>query len=220
MHKLGITAFTITYNALYCLHNALASVRDHVDDIWIGVDSRTKDGTRAYLTEQGIKWKEFVFQDDFSAAWNTVLDEVNGDWALVIPSDEVYLPIHIQMLRAFALDPSNINVDAVYTSRRTWYDLDMANEKKECWPDTQVTMFKSHFRYHGFVHESPGPFTKVVHKPDIERQHFNAAYSDVKKQPQIDELYARLEVKQKKVDPDFVLPRPLEYYRQLGILDK
>jgi len=71
------------------LEHCIDSVKDVVDEIVIGVDSRSKDNTREMAKRLGNIVFDFDWADDFSKARNLTLDKATSNWILVLDADEL-----------------------------------------------------------------------------------------------------------------------------------
>jgi glycosyltransferase involved in cell wall biosynthesis len=76
--------------------------KDYVDEICI-VDTGSIDGTLGYLKDMKakkiLKYKEFPWCDDFSAARNASLEMATGDWILILDADEHIRDVFYQQIR-------------------------------------------------------------------------------------------------------------------------
>ena len=89
----------VTRNGAAHLADAVLSAWPVVDEIVIGVDSRTTDETRDIVErfrsvrpERTIKTYEFEWVDSFSAIRNPGLNMATGDYILVLDTDEELTP--------------------------------------------------------------------------------------------------------------------------------
>jgi hypothetical protein len=64
----------------------VASVRSYVDEVVVGVDRRTIDGTREALEEATVFDLDF---EDFAQMRNDVVARVRSDWVLMLDADEI-----------------------------------------------------------------------------------------------------------------------------------
>ncbi|NJN14551.1 MAG: glycosyltransferase [Planctomycetes bacterium] len=64
---------------------ALASARPYVDEVVVGVDRRTRDGTREAAGEARVVDLDFV---DFSQMRNDALAHATAEWILMLDADE------------------------------------------------------------------------------------------------------------------------------------
>lgn len=94
-----ISLCMVTKNGEDHLADAVFSAWPVVDEIIIGVDSRTTDGTRelidsfrSILPARSIKTYEFEWVDSFSAIRNPGLNMATSDYILVLDTDEELLP--------------------------------------------------------------------------------------------------------------------------------
>jgi tetratricopeptide (TPR) repeat protein len=81
-----------------CLASCLASVRGFVEEMVV-VDTGSVDGTVAIAQEAGAKVHHLPWPGDFAAARNAALEQVKGDWVLVLDADERLRPEAMAPLR-------------------------------------------------------------------------------------------------------------------------
>jgi glycosyltransferase involved in cell wall biosynthesis len=77
----------IVRNEARCLARCLRSVRDIVQEIVVA-DTGSTDDTVRIAREFRAKVATYAWNDDFSAARNFALEQVAGDWVLVLDADE------------------------------------------------------------------------------------------------------------------------------------
>lgn len=88
---MSISLCMIVKDEAATLGNALASVKDVVDEI-IVVDTGSTDDTVAVAQSHAAQVHTFPWGHDFAAARNASLAHATGDWVLVIDADEVLQP--------------------------------------------------------------------------------------------------------------------------------
>jgi glycosyltransferase involved in cell wall biosynthesis len=86
-HQPKLSLAMIVKNEARCLARCLRSIKNLVDEIVI-VDTGSTDDTVKIAVEFGGKISNFEWANDFSAARNFALDQVGGDWILVLDADE------------------------------------------------------------------------------------------------------------------------------------
>lgn len=85
---------TIVWDEEMLLPGMLDSVAGVVDEIWLGIDSRTTDSTLEVATRFAERTLvdthalEFDWHDSFADARNLVLERCRGDWILALDADE------------------------------------------------------------------------------------------------------------------------------------
>jgi glycosyltransferase involved in cell wall biosynthesis/tetratricopeptide (TPR) repeat protein len=88
-----IAAVITARDAATLLPEVIASVRDHVDEIVVGVDDRTVDETRVVARDLGAKVHDVSFMRDgvmdFAQARNQTMTTVEADWFIWIDTDDV-----------------------------------------------------------------------------------------------------------------------------------
>lgn len=89
---------------------SIASVRTIADEIVV-LDTGSVDATARVARQGGAKVVQAVWEDDFSAARNRVLDALTGDWILWLDAGERLLPDWTQQVRRFVdrqADPQHV----------------------------------------------------------------------------------------------------------------
>ncbi len=77
----------IVRNEAARLVRALASVRNHVDEVVV-LDTGSTDATVTLARSAGARVGRFAWCDDFAAARNAALDLADADWNVVLDADE------------------------------------------------------------------------------------------------------------------------------------
>ena len=181
----------ISYNMAYCIEKAWLSVKDYVDQILVGIDDKTTDGTEQWCKDHDVPYFHFHFAG-FAKARNTVIDRLNTTWVLTLDPDEIILPQHAPLLRELCERGELDGTDNYYFVRHNWYDLEMTRERMDIYPDYHNRLFKRSLRYYGLVHEQPaGPQKKSLGAP-LEIHHFNMYYCTADDWSRKDTLYGRL----------------------------
>ncbi len=94
------------------LGECLESVRDLVDDM-IVLDTGSSDRTIEIAQAAGAKVSSCEWQNDFAAARNAALKQVESEWVLVLDADEVLVPEIIPVLKAATQDEHCLVVNLV-----------------------------------------------------------------------------------------------------------
>jgi glycosyltransferase involved in cell wall biosynthesis len=132
-----ITAAMIVLNGGKTLERCLSSIRPHVDDIIIGIDSRTDDDTETIANRYNATTFPFEWKDDFSYARNLVADRVTTDWILVVDADDYISEVKGSLIPSDEYNGANV---LIRTSDTT------------CLQSTRIYR-KGSARYVGSVHE-------------------------------------------------------------------
>ena len=82
-----IALVMIVRNEARCLARCLRSVRPHVDELLV-LDTGSSDGSCRIALDEGARVVEAPWPDDFSAARNLALAQVDAPWRLVLDADE------------------------------------------------------------------------------------------------------------------------------------
>jgi glycosyltransferase involved in cell wall biosynthesis len=165
---------------------AVASVRAYVDEIVVGVDRRTTDGTREAVEGATVFDLDFV---DFAQMRNDVLARVRSDWVLMLDADEVLegdpRPLLTRRRRPCIWE----------FPRRHWLDFGRTRPAPEddWYPDRQARLFPGDgsVRFERPVHEvaeglrKKRSFDHVIH-------HFKRAMRDDALIAERDRLYDAL----------------------------
>ena len=185
-----ITATILTCNELNPLKRCLESIQNYVDDIIIGVDSKTIDGTQDYLNGK-YKFDVFEFKD-FSKARNDLIEKVKTPWYLVIDSDETMLEKHASKIKDLLKEGDRRGVDTFTMGRKHWFDLEMTKEWIPfAYIDKHFRIMRKHLRYFGKVHESIQD-AKRISDCELWIQHFNMFYRTAEDWKAKNEFYQEL----------------------------
>lgn len=133
------------------------SVQGLVDEIVLGLDTRTTDLTDLIARHYKARIVPIEWQDDFSYARNRTLDEATGEWILVLDADEQLLPAGAAAVRA-VLDcaPAVPAEDAVTGCAFLMEQRDL-DGTLGCINQSSGRLFRRRheIRYCGIVHEEP-----------------------------------------------------------------
>lgn len=98
-HRPRLSLCMIALNEEQLIRDALHSVAGVVDEIVLGLDSRTDDGTAAIARGYGARVLPFEWRDDFSYARNLTLEAARGEWILILDADDRLLPAGARAIR-------------------------------------------------------------------------------------------------------------------------
>lgn len=135
----------------------LESVRGVVDEICLGLDTRTTDGTREIAEQFGARIIPIDWRDDFAYARNLTLDAARGDWILHLDADERLTIAGAQavrdILKVASPEPTETSVLGIAFMLAN-YDLD--GTLRSVFP-TAPRLFRRRpeIRWHRRVHEVP-----------------------------------------------------------------
>ncbi len=164
-----ISSVVITYNEETNLKSCLESVR-WVDEIVI-VDSLSTDHTLDIAKQYTNRIYFNKFENDFSKLRNIGLDKVNGEWVLVLDSDE-YLPKNAESIIKKLI--MNDITDGFLFPRRNYINKNKYLKHGYFYPDYQLRLFRNNkqIRYSGFIHEQPRLHKSKIKKiDDVEIYH-------------------------------------------------
>jgi glycosyltransferase involved in cell wall biosynthesis len=135
----------------------LNSAAATVDEIVLGIDSRTRDGTREIAEHFGARIVDVDWRDDFAYARNLTLEAAHGDWILHLDADERLTPAGAKAVRdildAASPEPTDTSVLGIAFMLAN-YDLD--GSLRSVFP-TSPRLFRRRpeIRYRSRVHETP-----------------------------------------------------------------
>ncbi len=167
-----------------CIHRALNSVHDYVDEI-IVVDGGSRDKTmemaRSY---EKVKLFERPFPHDFANQRNYAIEQASGEWIFTLDADEECSPLVCNQFQHLI----NLDYDAYAFTRMTFIDGILAN----CFDDDLTyRLFRNYCRYEGYVSEGITGFKNakrvnlhIIHtKTAAWQQKDNETYWDMGLQP-------------------------------------
>lgn len=193
------------------LDECLSSAKEYVDEI-IVVDTGSKDNSINIAKKHNAKIVTFPWKDDFSAARNFSLQQVTGDWILVLDADERIAPEDLLKVRELIKNASFQGVSLMqynYTKIPTTHGWVAASGPYTqgfpgYFPTRICRLFqnKPHIRFRYAVHELVEDSIleqggKIV-KTDIPIHHYGA----VKEQQQKHEKYLKLVLAQVAATPN------------------
>lgn len=146
---------TVAFNEQEMIGGMLSSVAGLVDEVIIGIDSKTTDDTAAIVQAAGGKTFAFEWSDDFSAARNLTLDVVSGDWVLVMDPDA-----RLTMAGRFIIQDvlKRVQADPSFADGFMFEEAELdLKGKVQLTNRTSVRLFRvaPDIRYRGIVHEEP-----------------------------------------------------------------
>lgn len=128
------------------LPRCVASARSIADEIVVG-DTGSVDDTRAIARRLGARVIDLPWNDDFSAARNSLLEQAAGRWILFLDADEELVPFDRRALR-----------DLLTTTNQPGFTVEIGSDRGEGRTETAhiVRLFRRDpaFRYEGRIHES------------------------------------------------------------------
>ncbi|HYW90145.1 MAG TPA: glycosyltransferase, partial [Chloroflexota bacterium] len=88
----GLSLCAIALNEEQFLDGMLASVHGVVDEVVLGIDSRTTDATETIARAHGARTFRFDWHDSFAEACNLAIERARCEWILRLDADERLLP--------------------------------------------------------------------------------------------------------------------------------
>lgn len=114
-----LTAALIARDESRFIDGCLASLADSVDEIVL-VDTGSSDDTITKARRFPVKFYQFAWRNDFSAARNFALEQSTGDWILYIDADERFTVPRPEMLRQTLSDKGKIAWRLRFHPRCDW----------------------------------------------------------------------------------------------------
>jgi len=143
----SLSVAIIARNEAENLPRALESVRTVADEIVV-TDTGSTDATVKIAKSFGARVTTFSWCDDFSAAYNFCLDQVRGDWVLLVDADEQLLPGCESELRSRTERPDALAYSVLRQDLRDVERLDQFTEM------LQLRLFRTRpdLRFIGRIH--------------------------------------------------------------------
>lgn len=172
--KLKITACVIVKNEGKNIAQWLDNAAVFADEI-LAADTGSEDNTKEILTQRGIDYFTYQWQDDFAAAKNFLLEKAQGEWIVFTDADELFK--YPESLRGCVLDFAKRAVSGNAAGRKAGknisadrrgiaaneieaisvplYNIDTDNNNALMGTNTVVRIFRNQpkLRYQGSVHE-------------------------------------------------------------------
>jgi glycosyltransferase involved in cell wall biosynthesis len=127
---MSISIITATYNSVNSLPNLVNSLREQTDKSfeWVVADGGSNDGTLDYLKSIKDLDLKIINGPDFGIydALNKAIEKSNGDYYVVIGSDDVFYPDAIENFKIFIDD----SVDVITAHVRCLNKIHMPSKKK------------------------------------------------------------------------------------------
>lgn len=193
--KLPISACIIVKNESGHVEKCIKSILPVVEEI-IVVDTGSKDDTKKILEKLNIKFHEFKWNDDFSAARNYSLSLATQPYILVIDADEV-------------LEYQSFNVLSEYISNKSSSPAKVILKNHidtGCVISEVVRIFPNNkeYSYSGIIHEQLlhlGQENNEIFFTDLIIHHYGYSGKEIKNKKKIDRNIELL-IKQLLSEPD------------------
>ena len=146
MKRKTVSLCMIARNEEASIGQTIKSALAIVDEIIVG-DTGSDDNTRLIAEGYGAKVVDVPWEDDFSAARNTVIEAASSDWILVLDADERLQPIR-------PVEFQKLLADEQVAGYRVAIQEDEGNKRD--WPSDQIRLFRNHpyVRYCYPVHDT------------------------------------------------------------------
>src|SRR5215831_3815000 len=150
--SVSLSLCTIARDEIRFLPGLLESVHGVVDEIILGIDDRTTDGTAEVAGLYGARTFPFEWSDSFAEARNLTLDRARGDWILVLDPDERLLTEGRRAIRDALAVTVPLEVDGFLTLivETTLQDEELAPPEVS---SSRLFRNSPDLRYMGRVHE-------------------------------------------------------------------
>ncbi len=129
------------------LARCLDSAKDWIDELVV-VDTGSQDDTVAIAQRYGATLYHFQWCDDFAAARNFSLEQVTGEWVLILDADEALVVETENLRQELAATPAEVVGFALNRTEITLLEGDLSG-------GVHVRLFRNdpHWRYVGRYHE-------------------------------------------------------------------
>lgn len=144
-----LTLCMIVRNEEPRLAECLNSAKGAVEEIVI-VDTGSTDGTVAIAESFGARVVAYPWDDDFSAARNFALEQVNSDWVLQLDADEALEAEDLPQLREFILRD---DLDAVFVAIHNYERGPEGQRRTVVHAYPRLFRCRPEIRYQGLVQE-------------------------------------------------------------------
>jgi len=149
---MSLSLCAIALNEEQFLAGMLDSVAGLVDEIVIGIDSRTTDGTMDIARAHGARVFTFDWHDSFASPLNLALDLARSEWLLRLDADERLVPAGRTAINEVLALGVPLHVDAFYT---LMLETDLDGEPLGPPERSAARLFRNtpDLRYVGRIHE-------------------------------------------------------------------
>ncbi len=150
--KIKLSAAVIVKNGEEDIGTWIKCVQDLAEEIVV-VDTGSTDRTVEIVKAAGIKVVHFDWIDDFAAAKNFAIDQVHGEWVLLLDADEYILPEDYAGLKAAI---ARVDDDSrVIGLASDWINVDKTKNNAYISKGYQIRVFRKmpELRYVHMIHE-------------------------------------------------------------------
>lgn len=174
---LKISACYIVKNEAENLVKSIKSLKSQVNEIVV-VDTGSTDNTIAVARKLGAKVYSFLWQDDFSKARNFALSKAEGDWLVLLDSDEYFTDETAGNIRQVIRQAQQADALLVQLVN---YDVDKARIQ-EYFYQLRIVRNQQGLHYEGKIHEelklSEGKSMKFLMIPPEALKIYHTGYSN------------------------------------------
>jgi glycosyltransferase involved in cell wall biosynthesis len=162
--KVTVAAALLVRNEILCIERCLKSIVNSVDEIVV-IDCESTDGTREFVQSfPKVKMVTFAWCDDFAAARNAGLAQIESDWVIWIDADETLLAEDGDNIREIAGIMENEPLPFVLIGGV----IEQIGERTSInYTKGRMFALKHNLRYWGRVHEQIGPSSGDRWTPDL-----------------------------------------------------
>lgn len=138
----------IVKNEAEALSRSLQSIRGQVDELVV-VDTGSTDNSVDIAQKAGAKIYHYAWQDDFAAARNYALNQLQGDWVVFLDADEYFSEVTAGNLRQ-VIEEQDSGINVLLVSRQ---DVEKSGTVLLTLYVPRIFRIDSNLRYEGAVHE-------------------------------------------------------------------
>lgn len=152
MGKVKLSATVIVKNGEEDIGTWINCAQNLADELVV-IDTGSTDNTVEIVKAAGIRVVHFDWIDDFAAAKNFALDQVHGDWVLMLDADE-YIPeeCYEGVKKAIARYDKDVSVIGLCSD---WVNVDKTDNDSYISQGFQIRVFRNipELRYVHMIHE-------------------------------------------------------------------
>ena len=153
-----ISVGLLAYNSENWIQDSAGCLRPFVDEVIVLMDDATTDKTEAKALQAGAdKVIPFTWKHDYAYAKNLLIDNLTGDWIIILDDDEKLSATGAlkltELIKEVDKDPL---IQGIQIGRKHHYPMWTTDEEdylKDLFPDFHTQAFRKGNKYTGIIHE-------------------------------------------------------------------